>query len=81
MRENAYAVAHIIRSMKLRREEALSRNKKPGSTAARKMVGKTNYDLPTQGTLEEIYFASLSDKKRKYITTLAAGEKSMEGKI
>ena len=81
VKENASAVAHIIRSMRIKREELTSRHGKSGGAAARKMIGKTNFNMPTQGTLEDTYFAQLSEKKRRLITSLAAGEKSMEGKI
>ena len=54
-KDNANAVANIVRSMKIKREE-LTTPKKPGAKRNYMMVGKANYDneysvMPTQELL------------------------------
>ena len=37
--------------------------------------------MPSKDALEDTYFINQSERKKRFISTLAAGEKCMEGKI
>ena len=53
-KDRASAVTNIIHTMKVQRE-ALDAKKNNRNANARKMVGRTSYDLPTPNSLKATY--------------------------